>query len=339
MLQRASAALRGKVAFLGVDTNDTRSAALGFLARVPVTYPTAFDPGGRVSRAYGLFGLPTTVFVSSRGTVLGRHSGQLDAASLQAALRQAFGTELSSTTPDAAAAGGAPDAGAFAGVAQVGALFAGSLSAVHFCTAAVVDSPGRDLVATAAHCVAGRGTGLLFAPGYHDGVAPYGSWRVEAAYADPAWTVSQDPRRDLALLVLAPRSEGGRSVDVEDVTSGYDLGGAPAPGGQVTVIGYPIGTAGRPIRCTAAVTDTAGYPTFGCGGFVAGTSGSPWIAAPPAGAGASLLEGVVGGLHQGGCTPSVSYSSSFGAWVSGLYGRAVGGGPGDTLPVAGGDGC
>ncbi|MDE3086613.1 MAG: redoxin domain-containing protein, partial [Acidobacteriota bacterium] len=337
VLQQASAALRGKIAFLGVDTNDTRTAALGFLSRVHVTYPTAFDPGGRVSRAYGLFGLPTTVFVSRRGTVLGRHSGQLDAAGLRGALRQAFGTDLSSATPAAAAPGAAPVAGAFAGVAQVGALFAGSLSAVHFCTAAVVDSPGRDLVATAAHCVAGTGTGLVFAPGYHDGVAPYGSWQVEAAYADPAWTTSQDPRRDLALLVLAPRTEGGRSVDVEDVTSGYDLVGAPAPGGQVTVIGYPIGTGGRPIRCTAAVTATAGYPTFGCGGFVAGTSGSPWIA--PGAAGESLLEGVVGGLHQGGCSPSVSYSSSFGAWAPTLYGRAVEGGPGDTLPVAGADGC
>jgi thiol-disulfide isomerase/thioredoxin/V8-like Glu-specific endopeptidase len=344
VLERASVALRGKVAFVGVDSNDTRSAALGFLGRVHVSYPTAFDPGGRVSAAYGLFGLPTTVFVSARGTVLGRHSGQLDAAGLEAALHQAFGTELSVSTPAAPAPAApaitaAPAATAFAGVPQVGALFAGSLSAIHFCTAAVVDSPGHDLAATAAHCVAGTGTGLLFVPGYHDGVAPYGSWRVQAAYVDPGWTAAQDPRRDLALLLLAPQSQGGRRVEVEDLTGGYDLAPAPAPGGRVTVIGYPTGTAGRPVRCTAAVTDTAGYPTFGCDGFVAGTSGSPWIVPRSAGMGAALLDGVLGGLHQGGCTPSVSYSSPFGVWVTSLEARAVDGGPGDTLPAAGEDGC
>lgn len=98
VLQRASVALQGKVVFIGVDTNDSRSAALGFLRRVHVGYPTAFDPGGRMSGAFGLFGLPTTVFVSARGTVLGRHSGQLDAAGLRAALTEAFGATVGSSS-------------------------------------------------------------------------------------------------------------------------------------------------------------------------------------------------------------------------------------------------
>lgn len=90
-LQAASLRLHGVVRFVGVDTNDTRSAAQSFLGRVHVSYLTLFDPHGDVADAYGLFGLPTTVFVSSHGAVLGRHSGQLDAATLQAALTQAFG--------------------------------------------------------------------------------------------------------------------------------------------------------------------------------------------------------------------------------------------------------
>lgn len=90
-LQQASLRLRGKVRFVGIDTNDTRSAALGFLARVHVSYLTLFDPHGDVAGSYGLFGLPTTVFVSHTGIVIGRHSGQFDSAGLQAALTQAFG--------------------------------------------------------------------------------------------------------------------------------------------------------------------------------------------------------------------------------------------------------
>ena len=227
----------------------------------------------------------------------------------------------------------------FDGVPQVGALFAGSLSAIHFCTAAVVDSPSRDLVVTAAHCVAGAGTSLLFAPMYHDGVLPYGAWQVRAAYDDPGWAATQDPGRDVAVLALAPQTGGGRSVDVEDLTGGYRVGGTPPPGTAVTVIGYPLGTTGRPVRCTAEVTDTSGYPTFGCDGFVAGTSGGPWVEARSGVSGPARIDGLVGGLHQGGCTPSVSYSAPFGPWVVELLARAAAGGPGEILPVAGGDGC
>jgi len=95
-LQAASLRLHGKVRFVGIDTNDTRSAALGFLGRVHVSYVTLFDPRGDVAGSFGLFGLPTTVFVSHTGIVLGRHSGQLDAASLQSALTQAFGASAAS---------------------------------------------------------------------------------------------------------------------------------------------------------------------------------------------------------------------------------------------------
>ncbi|HMK62418.1 MAG TPA: TlpA disulfide reductase family protein, partial [Acidimicrobiales bacterium] len=71
--------------------NDTRGDALGFLRRVHVSYLTLYDPHGTAAVAYGLIGLPTTVFLSPRGRVLGRHQGQLDAATLGAALHQAFG--------------------------------------------------------------------------------------------------------------------------------------------------------------------------------------------------------------------------------------------------------
>jgi thiol-disulfide isomerase/thioredoxin len=80
-----------QVRFVGIDTNDTLGAARAFLGRVPVSYLILYDPNGTVASAYGLLGLPTTVFVSPRGTLLGRHDGQLDAATLAAALRQAFG--------------------------------------------------------------------------------------------------------------------------------------------------------------------------------------------------------------------------------------------------------
>ena len=271
-------------------------------------------------------------------------SGKRSASALRVAVSAVAGavvaagcaTSASSPSPRPVASA----ARSFDGVTEVGPLFAGSLSGIHFCTAAVVDSPGRDLVVTAAHCVAGGGTALVFAPGYHDGVAPEGAWRVAAAYADPAWVAAQDPGRDLAFLALAPQSGGGGAAEVEDRTGGYRLAAAPPPvGQQVTVVGYGAGTGGRPVRCSAAVGDTTGYPTFACSGFVDGTSGSPWTLGAGPGRAGAVLAGVIGGLHQGGCTPAVSYSAAFGAWVTVLYQRAASGAPGDTLPTAGSDGC
>ncbi len=91
LLESAYRAGHGQVRFLGVDSNDTRNAALTFLAGVHVSYLTVSDPQGHTASVYRLFGLPTTVFISPGGKVLGRHIGQLNAATLKAALRDAFG--------------------------------------------------------------------------------------------------------------------------------------------------------------------------------------------------------------------------------------------------------
>jgi Trypsin len=56
----------------------------------------------------------------------------------------------------------------YTGTPAVGALFSlsGGHLGRHFCTASVVDSPVRDLVITAAHCVSGRRPGrVAFVPG------------------------------------------------------------------------------------------------------------------------------------------------------------------------------
>ncbi len=91
LLERAFRSERGKVAFLGIDSNDATGDARAFLAQVHVTYPAVSDPSATVATTYGLFGLPTTVFISPSGKMVGRHIGELHADTLRAALRQAFG--------------------------------------------------------------------------------------------------------------------------------------------------------------------------------------------------------------------------------------------------------
>ncbi len=83
--------LGASVSFVGVDTNDTRSAALGFAAQTGVTYPLGFDPNAAVASSYGVYGLPTTFFVSGDGRLLGRQVGAMTAVRLETLITRVLG--------------------------------------------------------------------------------------------------------------------------------------------------------------------------------------------------------------------------------------------------------
>lgn len=80
----------GRVAFIGVTFQDTRSQAEEVLARTGVTYPAAFDPESKVALAYGLTGMPTTVFISPDGQLLERAQGELNERQLQRILDRLY---------------------------------------------------------------------------------------------------------------------------------------------------------------------------------------------------------------------------------------------------------
>jgi thiol-disulfide isomerase/thioredoxin len=108
LLESVDRAEHGRVTFLGIDSNDTTGAAVAFLAKVHVTYAAASDPRGGVAGLYRVFGLPTTVFISPSGKMLGRHIGQLNAATLKAALHEAFGQGVATPKGTQADPGPAP---------------------------------------------------------------------------------------------------------------------------------------------------------------------------------------------------------------------------------------
>ena len=216
-------------------------------------------------------------------------------------------------------------------VPTVGPLYIGA-TPFHGCTASVVASPTENLLVTAAHCLSGTGIGMTFAPGSVNGSEPYGRWTVVAAYADAGWIGRQDPLRDVAFLRVAPVSLFGQSLRVQQVTGANRLVQTPAVIGRIQVPAYAAGVGGRPIDCFATAYRTGPYAAFDCGGYVGGTSGAPFIQG-------DAVLGVIGGLHQGGCSPSTSYSPPFDATTIATFNRAVSGAPGDSLPVPGSDGC
>ena len=220
--------------------------------------------------------------------------------------------------------------------ADVGPLFPAGVAALHICSASVVHSPSGNVIVTAAHCVTGKGLGIVFAPGYDKGMSPYGTWRVTGAYADAAWVQGRDAHVDVAFLTVAP-SIGNPRGSVEQLVGAATLSVAPPDGTRVTATGYALGLGDSPLHCTAATTTTDGYPTLPCGPLPLGTSGAPWMATGADGR--PSLVGVSGGLHQGGCTDAMSYSAPFTSTTAALLARASAGGPADTFPARPGDGC
>ncbi|GAY12338.1 hypothetical protein TOK_0733 [Pseudonocardia sp. N23] len=174
----------------------------------------------------------------------------------------------------------------------------------HFCSGAVVDTPTGDTVVTAAHCVAeGDGsapdTDLVFVPGYHDGVAPFGTWTVSDAAVDQRWIDDADPDLDIAFLVVGRGGAG----PLQDITGAYRLTVDPGDGGPVQVVGYPEG-ADAPVAPSGVATRFS--PTqlrLADADLPGGTSGGPWLRD------GTEVIGVTGGYQQGGESEDVSYAS------------------------------
>lgn len=78
-----------RVVFLGVNHRDQRGPALELMEETGMTFPSGYDPEGRVGAAYGLLGLPTTVFVSPEGAVE-RRNGEMTGLDLEAAIGRLF---------------------------------------------------------------------------------------------------------------------------------------------------------------------------------------------------------------------------------------------------------
>lgn len=75
--------LGGRVAFIGINHQDRRADALDLLADTGVKYPNGHDAQGEVARSYGLYGMPTTVFISADGAILARRTGEISADQLE----------------------------------------------------------------------------------------------------------------------------------------------------------------------------------------------------------------------------------------------------------------
>ncbi len=162
-----------------------------------------------------------------------------------------------------------------------------------YCSGTAIDSPTRQLVLTAGHCVnSGREGGrasvwsnyMEFVPAYSGGVAPFGAfvaYRASVRALKP-WTKYGNPDYDIGALLTHPNSEG---VAVADAVGG---GAAIAIGlsrhQEFQSFGYP-GESTRLQTCRSPYIgdDTLSYPLAGpptlgirCH-WAPGASGGGWL--------------------------------------------------------------
>jgi Trypsin len=218
----------------------------------------------------------------------------------------------------------------FVGMPMVGALFVsgeGGRPGNHFCTGSVVDSPGGDLIATAAHCIVDPSNGsttaapFVFVPGYHDGKEPYGEWTPVKVLIDPHWTANADPDYDIAFVVL--RETGHPGARLSDLVGSEGIAFNTRLPAVVSGIGYPA-SGDQPIACLNTLKPfQATQSEFDCGGFADGSSGGPLLLGIDPASGRGSLVGVIGGYEEGGLTPEVSYAAALGDSVRSLYQQAL----------------
>jgi cytochrome c biogenesis protein CcmG/thiol:disulfide interchange protein DsbE len=82
LMARYYTAAHGTVRVIGVDTNDSRTAALTFTKHYGVTYPVASDPAATTAGAFGVAGLPQTFFLNAQHKIVDRVYGAVTQAAL-----------------------------------------------------------------------------------------------------------------------------------------------------------------------------------------------------------------------------------------------------------------
>jgi cytochrome c biogenesis protein CcmG/thiol:disulfide interchange protein DsbE len=74
------------VVFIGVDYLDTEKEALAYMQEYGVTYPSGPDIGSKISKDYGITGVPETIFIDKDGNISHVQIGPIEKAQLYALL-------------------------------------------------------------------------------------------------------------------------------------------------------------------------------------------------------------------------------------------------------------
>lgn len=201
-----------------------------------------------------------------------------------------------------------------------------------FCSASVVS--GNNVIVTAAHCCYDRGNkkfigGWVFAPGYNNGNAPYGTFNWSSATVLNSWINNGDIPSDVCTIKLA---NDGANHGVTFYTGWLGRSWNFPSDQDHHALGYPGNLGGGNVLelCTSESFGASGA----CGGgdilntgcsMTFGSSGGPWVRSYR---GSNWVNSVVHGYSGQSCT------GTFGQTFNGARFNS-----GNIVPVCNAAGC
>ena len=90
LLQNASKQYDGRLVVLGIDHQDFRGDARGFVHRYGLTYPSVVDKGDKLYTKYGLTGVPETFCADRSGRVVAHVPGAVTKETLHQCIQDAL---------------------------------------------------------------------------------------------------------------------------------------------------------------------------------------------------------------------------------------------------------
>lgn len=82
LLDQAHAEYGDRIAFIGVDVQDSQTGAREFLAEFGLDFDHFFDRDRSIPNHYGAFGTPVTLFFAPNGDLVQLHNGVIDERTL-----------------------------------------------------------------------------------------------------------------------------------------------------------------------------------------------------------------------------------------------------------------
>lgn len=202
------------------------------------------------------------------------------------------------------------------------------------CSGSVVNTPARNTVLTAGHCINDPGTAelssnLVFVPGYRDGSTPFGVWPATKLESPAGWVSSitgsggndDNEALDVGAFQVAANGAGQQ---IEDVLGAFGIGFDQSRNQTYTEYGYPgefpyDGSKLYSISSPQVGEDTSfSPPTIEIqSDFTAGASGGPYVVDP----GPTVLsEDTYGYLGD----PEHNYGPFFGDSIKSFYETVAG---------------
>jgi V8-like Glu-specific endopeptidase len=175
----------------------------------------------------------------------------------------------------------------------VGRVFLKAGNFAGFCSGTAIDSPSRQLVLTAGHCLYSILPGHLiptaaryfdFVPDYSHGQAPFGEFIGRKGFLPRPWLRSINENYDMAAVLTHPNAEGQSVADA--VGGGIPIATDRARDQEYQVLGYPGGPERKNMQeCDGRFSGDdrltyplGGPPSLGVGCFMGeGSSGGPWL--------------------------------------------------------------